>query len=375
VPRYLDSLERELLLIRQKVGKKKVVQLHLGGGTPTYLTPEELESLIDFVWQNFERANDSEVSIEIDPTVTGEAHLEALQKLEFNRLSMGVQDFNETLQKNVNRNQTEQKTIDRFTFARKLGFQSINIDLMYGLPGQTIQDVTYSTQRVCELGADRIAVFGYAHVPWIRPHQKRLEIYGLASTEDRWGMAQVSRNILLNHGYKAIGMDHFAKPEDELSIAVGEHRLNRNFQGYTVLEQTNLIGIGLSAISDVGGYYLQNEKRLSSYTQAIESGSPATIRGRRLSQNDQLRRTIITKIMCNLHVEFEGIEQEFNIEFHSHFEKELESLRKMEEDKLITISPNSLSVQERGRPFLRNVAMAFDEYLSPCETKKFSRTI
>jgi oxygen-independent coproporphyrinogen-3 oxidase len=376
LPRYIEALERELSMVRQALGPKKLVQLHLGGGTPTFLHPNDLTRLSKSVWSNFERTVEAEISLEIDPVVTTRAHLATARSNGFNRLSMGVQDFGEDVQEFIGRHQSEQRTVECFETARQLGFKSINVDLMYGLPGQTPRHLEYSARRIAELGADRVAIFGYAHVPWMRPHQKKLEIHGLPTTDARWEMAQIARTTLQQQGYVPIGMDHFALPEDELSRAVKARRLSRNFQGYTVLDSTHLVGIGMSAIGDVGDTYVQNSKRLSHYLERIESGTFSTERSKALSVEDRIRRAVITSLMCNLYVDFCQIEKEFGIDFNAHFGTNLTKLSQMQEDGLLTCHDKSIEIKDLGRPFLRNIAMVFDAYLEADPPKqRFSRVI
>ncbi|MBI5511105.1 MAG: oxygen-independent coproporphyrinogen III oxidase [Deltaproteobacteria bacterium] len=378
VARYLAALTREIALVQSIVGDKKLVQLHLGGGTPTFFTPDELERLGAAIFAAFPPLPDAEIGVEVDPMVTTRAHLTRLRGLGWNRLSMGVQDFQDDVQEVTDRRQPDQKSAAIFTLGRELGFHSINVDLMYGLPKQTAAHLAHSARRCIELGADRIAVFGYAHVPWMKPHQKKLEAHGIPTAEDRWRMFNAARSTLMSAGYQAIGFDHFAKATDELARAFGARKLNRNFQGYTVLEPTHLIGLGLSAISDAGGAFLQNAKKLPDYYRAIEAGRFATEKGRVLTHEDHLRRTVIIELMCNLYLDFAMVEKRFGIEFGAHFANELSALAPLIADGLVVQTPHSLEITERGRVFARNVAMPFDAYLAragAADKPRFSRTV
>jgi oxygen-independent coproporphyrinogen III oxidase len=291
---------------------------------------------------------------------------------------MGVQDFQDDVQEVTDRKQPDRKSAEIFELGRELGFGSINVDLMYGLPMQTPQHLAHSARRCVELGADRVAVFGYAHVPWMKPHQKKLEQHGIPTATERWQMFNAARSALMSAGYQAIGFDHFAKPGDELATAFKERRLNRNFQGYTVLEPTHLVGLGVSAISDAGGAFLQNAHRLSDYYKAVEAQSFATEKGRVLDTEDLLRRAVIIDLMCNLYVDFDAVQRRFGIDFERHFDKELASLMDLESDGLVIRRPRSLEITERGRVFTRNAAMPFDAYLSKAGVDgkpRYSRTV
>jgi oxygen-independent coproporphyrinogen-3 oxidase len=375
--RYVKALQKEIRLTADLVGEKRLTQLHLGGGTPTTFAPEQLQVISETILEKFAPNAEAEMGVEIDPMVTTPTHLKTLREVGFNRLSMGVQDFGDDVQELTERRQPDQKTSSTFAEAREAGFASINLDLMYGLPGQTPEHLAHSARRAIELGADRVAVFGYAHVPWLKPHQKKMEQFGVPAAPARWAMFNAARVTLLDAGYQAIGMDHFAKPTDELALAWRKRRLNRNFQGYTVLEPTNLLGFGLTAISDVEGAYVQNKKRLSDYYRSVEANELGFHKGIVLTAEDHLRRAVITAIMCNLTVEFRDIEQRFSINFREHFSHELASVEPLVADGLVVFHPQALEVTERGRVFVRNVAMAFDEYLHKKvgDQPRFSRTV
>lgn len=357
IGRYVEALERELSMVRERLGPKALVQLHFGGGTPTMLEPEELGRVLAAITGAFAPAPEAEMSIELDPVVTRTEHLEVARAHGLNRLSVGVQDFDAGLQALVERHQTVADAERVFADARRLGFASINVDLMYGLPQQTVEHVRRSARRAAELGADRLAVFGYAHVPWLKPHQKKLEAHGIPGQMERWAMATAAREVLTECGYVPIGMDHYARPADELALAAADKRLFRNFQGYTVLEPSHLVGLGMTGISEAGGAYLQNHKRVSDYYAAIDQGRLACHRGLVLAPEDELRRTIIHQIMCNLEVDLAALAP------GKDFATELEALEPLAADGLVVIESNRIRVSELGRVFVRNIASVFDTYL------------
>ncbi|MCA9179788.1 MAG: oxygen-independent coproporphyrinogen III oxidase, partial [Planctomycetales bacterium] len=341
------------------------------------LTPWELRGLLERIFECYPVQEGAELSIEIDPAVTTAEHLSELRALGFNRLSIGVQDFSEEVQDAVGRYQGASVTYETYTEARELGFGSINVDLMYGLPKQTIAHVTRSVDRVIDMGVDRVAVFGYAHVPWLKPHQRRLEIYGLPDSQTRWLMSEAAREKLLDAGYVAIGMDHFAKPNDEIVAAYKHGRLNRNFQGYTVMNTTDLLGLGAPAISDISGTYLQNRVRLGDYMSAVENGRFATVKGVRRSADDNLRSWLIKSIMCHLRIDYDDAHARFGVNVPKDFADALAQLAPLEDDGVVKRLDDALVVTEPGRLLVRNVASAFDAYLdsrSPAESQ-FSKAI
>lgn len=365
VPRYLQALLTELDMVAGRLGSRPLVQLHLGGGTPTFLSPADLERLVQAVLARFPALPQAELGIEIDPVLTNREHMETVRRLGFNRISIGVQDFDEHVQEIIEREQSAAVSRWAFELARELGFASVNLDLMYGLPGQNDEVLQRSAGIAAELGADRIALFGYAHVPWMKPHQRRLEVHGIPTPEARWRMFNAARQALWQAGYQPIGMDHFAKPQDELARAAHDGRLNRNFQGYTVLAPTDVVALGVSAISDIGRTYLQNSHRLSEYLAAIESGHLATTSGLHVTDEDVLRRRVINSLMCNLRLSYPEMGRELGIDIPEHFAEALAGLAPLEEDRLIERSNDALLITELGRPLARNVAIAFDAYAKP----------
>jgi len=377
--RYVTALLREIEMVAANLGGRPLAQLHFGGGTPTFLTPDDLTRIVRAIFAALPPTPSAELGIEIDPVVTRREHLTALRALGFNRLSIGVQDFGDDVQTIIDRRQSAKVSRDAFALGRELGFASINLDLMYGLPGQSRAHVERSMQAACELGPDRIAFFGYAHVPHIKPHQKQLETHGIPAPEERWETFHAARGILLREGYRPIGMDHFAKPGDELALAASDGRLNRNFQGYTVLAPMDLVGFGVTAISEVSGTFLQNGHRLTEYMEAIEAGRLATERGLLLSPDDELRRQIITDIMCNLRLDYAAIGARFGIDVTKTFAGAIAALAPLEADGLVKRTASGLAVTELGRPLVRNVALCFDAYATPADGKaaagRFSNAI
>jgi oxygen-independent coproporphyrinogen-3 oxidase len=377
--RYIDHVEREIALIAGRLGgRRRVLQYHWGGGTPTYLTVAQIERLHCAVLGAFEIAPEAEVAIEVDPRVTTREQVDRLRRLGWNRLSMGVQDFTDAVQHEVNRNQGFDETRDLFDYCRRLGFPSINLDLIYGLPLQTEESFTRSLDQVLSLRPDRVACYSFAMVPWIKSNQRRILEETLPPRETKLALLGIALERFLGAGYRQIGMDHFALETDELSRAVGERRLRRNFMGYTVLPASDMIGLGVSSIGEVRGAYAQNTKKLSEYGVALAAGRPPIERGYELVGDDALRRRVIHEIMCNFHVEFAEVERDFGIRFGDAFAVELDELaRGPAESGFVEVGPGRLVVTELGRLFVRNIAMVFDRYLrAKADTKPvFSRTV
>ena len=378
--RYLPYLEREMALLADALdGRKRVVQMHWGGGTPTYFTADELRWLGDAVGRHFDVDMAAECAIEIDPRVTTGDQLTMLHHVGFNRLSMGVQDLEAEVQAAIGRHQTENQTRGAYDFARRLGFSSINVDLVYGLPRQGLTSFRRTVQTIVAMRPDRIAVYSYAHVPWMRPHQKRIDQSTLPTPALKLELISAATETFLRAGYVAIGMDHFALPEDDLAVATRERRLHRNFMGYTTQPATDVIGIGMSAIGDVSGAFAQNVKKLPAYYKALEDGRFPIERGYALSPDDAIRRTVITELMCNFHVDFAAIEARHGVHVASYFDAELEALSAANgpvSDGLLEINGASMTVTPRGRLFVRTVCMHFDKYLPAHRGQTvFSRTV
>jgi len=377
IGRYLDYLKKEIDRIGGLVSKeRKTVQLHWGGGTPTHLSPAEIVDLSAYIARRFEIAPGAEVSSEIDPRKLTRDHLAALKAGGFNRISMGVQDFYEKVQKAVNRIQPEALTRRVADWIREFGFQSINIDLMYGLPFQTARSFAQTVEAVIDIGPDRIALFNFAYVPWMKKHQKLIDAADLPSPEEKLGILKMAVEKLTGAGYVFIGMDHFARPEDELAIALREKKLYRNFQGYSTHAGTDLYAMGITSISQFGRIYAQNVKTEKPYFAALDRGELPTARGCRLSADDLLRREVITRLMCDFELDFKAVEDKFDIDFASYFRWGLANLKEMQDDRLIEIKDKKLSVTEMGRLLIRNIAMNFDGYIERKQDKaRYSRTV
>jgi len=362
-PPYLDVLKREMHHISRNVSKnRRVVQFHWGGGTPTYLTPEQIEDLFGFTREHFRFAPDSEIGIEVDPRVTSRQHLETLRKLGFNRLSMGIQDFQPDVQKAVHRIQPFEMTRDLLFAARELGFDSINVDLIYGLPYQTPDTFAHTVDQIIGLAPDRIALFSYAHVPWLKKQQGSFAAH-LPEGMEKFEIFRTGLLKFLAAGYLYIGMDHFAKPGDELAVSQQNRTLHRNFQGYTTKAGADLYGMGITAISGIQDAYAQNFRDIPSWEKAVAERGLATMRGYQLSEEDRLRRAVISRLLCHTVVIKNEISREFGIDFDDYFAEELRRLDTPRQDGLVLLERGEIRATWLGRIFIRNLAMVFDPYL------------
>ena len=378
--RYLDYLEREIAMLSvQLEGRRLVVQHHWGGGTPTYLTLAQIERLHATIARHFDLDPDAETAIEIDPRVTTREQLRLLRALGFNRLSMGVQDFTPEVQAAIGRKQPESLTRDLHEYARTIGFDAVNMDLIYGLPRQTLETFTETLRSVVAMRPDRIAVYSYAHVPWLRPHQSRIDVSTLPDRDLKFELIGAALDTFGDAGYEAIGMDHFALPGDELAVAARQRRLHRNFMGYTTRRAGDMLGVGVSAISDLRGAFAQNVKKLPLYYAAIEAGRFPIERGYALTANDLIRRHVITELMCNFFVDRADVAARFGIDFGTYFAAELAVLTAAGgpvDDGFLIVTEGALEVPRRGRLFVRNLCMHFDQYLAAHSGRLvFSRTI
>jgi oxygen-independent coproporphyrinogen-3 oxidase len=373
---YLAALEREIDWVASRSGpNREVVQLHWGGGTPTYFPPASLERLARRVFDRFRLSPEAEIGIEVDPRVTTREHLEALAAVGFNRLSMGVQDFDPKVQEAINRIQPADATQRLVEEARRLGFPSVNVDLIYGLPYQTPETFSRTIDRVLAIGPDRLAVYSYANVPWMKKHQNVL-VPHLPDERTKFEIFRTALSRFTEAGFEYIGMDHFARPDDELARARRARTLHRNFQGYTTKAGTDLIGLGMSSIGSVGDYYVQNRRELAEWRASVESSGAATFRGCHLSPEDRLRRRVIGNMLCHGVLVKAEIEREFGLDFDEHFADALERLRPCEEDGLVELREREIAATPLGRIFLRNLAMPFDAYLAAAPEKPvFSRTL
>lgn len=376
--RYLNALKQEITKWAWYVKKgRRVEQMHWGGGTPSYLEPYEIRELAAFVREKFNIAPEAEFSVEIDPRGLRFEHLEAFKESGVNRLSLGVQDFDERVQRAVNRIQPESLTRDAIAWSRQIGIEQINIDLIYGLPLQHVETFTRTLKKVIELAPNRIAVFNFAYVPWMKPHQKLLRPEDLPSAETRLELLHATIETLGQAGYEYIGMDHFARPDDELAIAQKAKTLHRNFQGYSTKAGADLYGFGLSAISHFGNVYAQNAKTLPLYLGAAENGQFATTLGYRMSKDDEIRKFVIMKLMCDLEVDKAEVEQKFGIMFDEYFDRSLDALQVFVDEGLVQQSLSTIQVVGAGRYVLRNIALCFDAYTPAHEQQKplYSQTV
>jgi oxygen-independent coproporphyrinogen-3 oxidase len=375
---YLDVLKQEVAHVAQHVSRSRpVIQFHWGGGTPTYLSPEQLEELFGFARERFTFADDAEIGVEVDPRVTSHQHLETLRRLGFNRLSLGIQDFHPEVQELVHRIQPYEMTRDLIGWARNLGFDSINVDLIYGLPRQSAHTFGETVDQVTGLSPDRVAMFSYAHVPWLKKQQGSF-VKHLPEGMEKFRIFRTGLERFLAAGYVYIGLDHFARPGDELAGAQRNRTLHRNFQGYTTKAGADLYGMGVSAISGTSAAYAQNHRELPAYQNAVRSRGLATMRGYRLSANDQVRRAVISRLLCHTVVHKAEIDAEFGIRFDEYFATELRQLAPFVADGLVMLDAHSIRTTKLGQIFIRNVAMVFDSYLrqqQPESRPLFSKTL
>lgn len=366
---YLDDLCAEIEMVAAALGdRRSVAQYHWGGGTPTYYSPDELRRLQRSFDRHFSRVPGAEWSVEADPRVTTEAHVEALVEMGFNRISIGVQDLDAGVQAAIGRHQTEAQTHALVDAARRHGFASINLDLVYGLPGQDMTTFRSTLARTVALGPDRLAVFSFAHLPGDRPNQRRIETAAVPVPRAKLEMFAEAVTFLTSAGYVWIGMDHFARPDDELVTAQAEGRLHRNFMGYTIARADDLVGLGASAIGDVAGGYFQNHKHLRAYHGAIDAGEPATAKGYVRTRDDDVRRYVITSLMCNRGVRWAEVAARFGVDPHAYFASELETLGSGDLADLVSTGPDAVELTELGALFPRTVAMAFDPGVPPRPT-------
>jgi oxygen-independent coproporphyrinogen-3 oxidase len=378
--RYLEYLHREIALVADRLGqRRRVVQYHWGGGTPTYLDLAQMQALHETVTRHFDVAPDAECAIEVDPRVTTRDQVDLLRRLGFTRLSVGVQDFAPAVQEAIGRHQTEQSTRELYAWGRAAGFESINFDLVYGLPQQTRATFRQTLNSVVDLRPDRLAVYSYAHVPWIKGNQKRIERKDLPSPELKTELFTIALDTCAGAGYRQIGMDHFALPGDELAIAAAAGVLHRNFMGYTTRPAPDQVGVGLTAIGDVAGAYAQNTKKLSTYYACLDRDRLPIERGLVLTAEDKRRRYTIAQLMCNFHVNAREFERRFSVPFAAHFAPELSDLARPDGPVacgLAAVNGEGIQVLPAGRRFVRNVCMTFDTYLPRHEALPvFSRTV
>ncbi|ASP40250.1 oxygen-independent coproporphyrinogen III oxidase [Bacterioplanes sanyensis] len=374
---YLELLKQEVLRKRALLKQARVEQLHFGGGTPTFLSDEQLVDLIEFLQQTFDfsDASSADYSIEIDPRELRPNTLTLLRQHGFNRISFGVQDLNEQVQQAVNRIQPESMIRSVMAEARELGFRSINLDLIYGLPHQTLESFAETLSTIIELRPDRLSIFNYAHLPERFKPQRRIQTDDLPEADEKLAILGHCIKALTAAGYHYVGMDHFALPDDELAMAQAQGQLHRNFQGYTTHGDCDLIGFGVSSISQIGDYYLQNQVTVDRYEHTLQAGQLPTMKYRHTSNEDHIRRYIIAELLCHLSVAFDDIDQHYGGNSRELLAEDIERLQPMVKDDLVQCDGNGVTITARGRLLVRNACMAFDRYLHQHEQQRFSKAI
>jgi len=375
--KYLRYLGKEMALQTAALdGPRDVIQLHWGGGTPSFLSHDEMRRLMDLTRQHFRLLEDGEYSIEVDPRKVDRETVRLLAELGFNRMSVGVQDVDPRVQQAVNRIQTLDETRVVIDAAREFGFKGISVDLIYGLPRQSVISFSHTLDEVVKLSPDRLSIYNYAHLPNLAKPQRRISEAELPSPDAKLQIVQLTIDRLADAGFVFIGMDHFARPDDELAVAQRQGRLHRNFQGYSTYAEADMLAFGVSAISKVGPTYCQNHRTLDEYYDAIDQNELPVMRGLELTADDLLRRSIIQALMCHFEISIESIEIAHLIDFRSYFAPEMESLAQMEQAGLLSIEDQWITVQPRGRILVRIIAMAFDKYLrADRERTRYSKVI
>ena len=377
--RYIEYLKKEIdILAKHLDTTREVIQFHFGGGTPTFYKAFELDEIVTYIKSKFTNwSSQAEISCEIDPRFFNEEQMKVFQKHGFNRISFGVQDLDSKVQKEIHRVQPLELTKKAVELARRYGIESINTDFIYGLPYQTLETFKKTLELSTELNPDRVAVFNYAHVPWLKRTMRKFDETTLPSPEVKLQIFKYTIDFFEKHGYKMVGMDHFAKPEDELFGAIEKGELHRNFQGYTTKGGANLIGIGLTSIGEGERYYAQNTKDMKIYEEAIDSGRLPFERGIKLSDDDFLRKGVIMELMANFHIDIKRVEKEYNINFKEYFADAIEDLQEFVEADLMSIDDKEIRVSTTGTLLIRNIAMAFDAYMQKYAKSKnsFSKTV
>jgi len=377
--RYVEYLKKEIDILANHLDtSREVIQFHFGGGTPTFYSAYELDEIINYIKKAFPNwSNEAEISVEIDPRFFNEEQMKVFKKHNFNRISFGVQDFDAKVQEAVHRDQPYEITKNAVDLARKYGITSINTDLIYGLPYQSLEGFKKTLDQILTLQPDRLAVFNYAHVPWLKKTMRKFDETTIPSPATKLAIFQYTIDFLTENGYKMIGMDHFAKPEDELFGAIAKGELHRNFQGYTTKGGANLIGIGLTSIGEGEKYYAQNTKDMKVYENSIENGKLPFERGIALSDDDYIRKAVIMELMANFSIDIARVEATHNINFSEYFADAIESLQEFIDANLVTLSKDKLKVSETGTLLIRNIAMPFDAYMQKYSgsKKSFSKTV
>jgi len=378
--RYIDYLKREMEILSKHVDtSREVIQMHFGGGTPTFFSAEQLEEIITAIKSHFGNFSaQAEISCEIDPRHIDEAQMKVLSDNGFNRVSFGIQDFNEKVQVAVHRVQPYDETKAAMDLARKYGMHSVNVDLIYGLPYQSLSTFKETLDLAISLDPDRFAVFNYAHVPWLKKTMRKIDETTLPKPDEKLRIMQSTIDIMQERGYKMIGMDHFAKPEDELFKAIEKGELHRNFQGYTTKGGADLVGVGLTSIGEgAADYYAQNFKDMHEYEAAIDAGKLPFERGVELNDDDRIRQYVIMELMSNFKLDITRFEAVFGITFKEYFADAIEALRPMEADDLLEISESAITCKPTGTLLIRNISMPFDAYMKKhaANQKTFSKTV
>ena len=375
IDEYVDHLFREIDLYAARMHPdRQVVQIHFGGGTPTHLTPDQIRAVGAKIHSAFNVAPDAEISCEMDPRGLTRDHVVALHEAGFNRASIGVQDFEPKVQKAINRVHGPEMIAEIIGWMRETGFQSINLDLIYGLPLQTLPSFGETLETILSFGADRLAVFSYAHVPWLKPHMKLIREDDLPAPSEKLEMLKLVIETLTQRDYEYVGMDHFARSDDELAIAQAAGTLQRNFQGYSTRAGADIYALGMSSISQLPRCYAQATKELPAYYEAMNDGRLPIIKGVTLTDDDVVRRHVIMRVMCDMGIDFEGMSKSLGVDFSERFESSLSQLNEFEHDGLIERTATGLTITPQGRLFVRNIAMHFDAYLAN-SAQQFSRTV
>jgi len=377
--RYIEYLKKEIDILSKHIdSNREIIQFHFGGGTPTFYKAFELDEIVTYIKSKFPNwSREAEISCEIDPRFFNEEQMIVLKKHGFNRISFGVQDFDAKVQKEIHRIQPLELTKKAVELARKYKIESINTDFIYGLPYQTLDTFKKTLELSTQLNPDRVAVFNYAHVPWLKRTMRKFDETTLPSPDIKLQIFKYTIDFFESHGYKMVGMDHFAKPEDELFGAIEKGELHRNFQGYTTKGGSNLIGIGLTSIGEGKKYYAQNTKDMKLYEHLIDSGKVPFERGVKLTNDDFLRKAVIMELMANFHIDIQRVEKEHKIDFKDYFAEALMDLEEFVEADLVTIDNNQIKVSTTGTLLIRNIAMVFDAYMKKYtkNDKSFSKTV
>jgi oxygen-independent coproporphyrinogen-3 oxidase len=377
--RYIDYLKREMQILSKHLDmNRRVNQLHFGGGTPTFFSAEQLREIIEAIRANFHNfAPDAEISCEIDPRHIDDAQMKVLHDGGFNRVSFGIQDFDEKVQVAVHRVQPYDITKNAMDLARKYGMHSVNVDLIYGLPFQSLDTFKKTLEMSLSLNPDRFAVFNYAHVPWMKKTMRKIDETTLPQPDEKLAIMQYTIDYLTTNGYKMIGMDHFAKPEDELFKAIEKGELHRNFQGYTTKGGADLIGIGLTSIGEGVDYYAQNFKDMASYEAAIDEGKLPFERGVVLSEDDRIRQYVIMELMSNFKLDIKRFEATFGVVFMEYFADAVEALKPFADEELLSMDEGKIECSQTGTLLIRNICMPFDAYMKKhaANKKTFSKTV